>query len=74
MTEQLAFDQRSGKRGTVYIDQRLIATSAQLVDLAGHQPFTGSGFAQNKDRCVCRRHMIHRLEHIAGTMALTEPI
>ncbi len=63
MTKQVAFQQPGWHGGTVHFYHPAGITPTQVVNCAGNQLLTGSGFAENQDGAVALRHHFDLFEH-----------
>src|ERR1700722_3442148 len=72
VAEQLAFEQLSGNRTAVELDQGTLTPRTVLMDGAGHQLLADAGLAQNKYGSICWRDHFNLLEDAADSGAAAQ--
>ena len=63
VSEKLAFEQAAGDGRAVYFDEAAPATAAHLVNGAGHELFSGAGFAQYQNSCIGGRDDLNAFQN-----------
>src|SRR5262249_6710205 len=69
VTEELALEEPRRDRGTVQLDERSLASGAQVVNLTRDELFAGSGFPLDQHDRVGRRYDFGLPEHAAQRTA-----
>ena len=61
--EELAFEQAAGNGRAVHFDEAALAAAAHLVNRAGHEFFSGAGFAENQNSGIGGRDDLNSFQN-----------